>query len=96
LPLSSSSTHRHFSNAARRRSQERPAITRNHQAPQAPKSRTTNSQLPVIPIVAIFVFGSVSFYWLVKSRANQGKSHYVLPERAPPKEQWPKTKHDEK
>lgn len=50
--------------------------------PQVPRSRTT-SQLPVFPLIAIFVAGSLSFYYLAKSRQGQGSSHYVLPERDP-------------
>lgn len=76
------------------RRSDKPGITRNERAPPAPKSRATGTQLPVLPLVAIFCFGSLSFYWMVKSRAGQGSSHYVLPERAPPKEQWPRSPHD--
>ena len=76
--------------------QQKPGATSNYQAPPAPKSRTTNSQLPVIPLVAIFFIGSLSFYLMVRTRAGQGSSHYVLPERAPPKEQWPKSRQEQK
>lgn len=77
-----------------RRQHDKTGVTRNEQAPPAPRSRTTGTQLPVLPLVAIFCFGSLSFYWMVKSRQGQGQSHYVLPERAPPKEQWPKSPND--
>ena len=82
--------------AKRLDAQQRPAVTKNYTRPPAPKSRATNSQLPVIPLVAIFCLGTLSFYWLVKSREGQGQSHYVLPDRAPPKEQWPRSNKDEK
>lgn len=69
-------------------------VTRNEGAGPVPKSRTTGSQLPVFPLIAIFFAGSASFYWMVKTRQGQGQSHYALPERAPPKEQWPKSLQD--
>ncbi|TKA39620.1 hypothetical protein B0A54_10176 [Friedmanniomyces endolithicus] len=69
------------------RSQLKPATSTSR--PAAPRSNQT--QLPFLSLVAIFCLGSGSFYWIVKSRAGNGESHYVLPEKAPPKEQWPRS-----
>lgn len=64
-----------------RQEAQKTKISSNYRAPPAPKSRGNNSQLPVLPLIAIFALGSVSFYYLAKSRQGQGQSHYVLPER---------------
>lgn len=55
------------------------ATTSNYNRPPAPKSRATGTQLPVLPLVVIFIAGTASFYHLAKSRDGQGSSHYVLP-----------------
>lgn len=68
-------------------------VTSNHKAPPVPRSRATNSQLPIAPLVAIFLVGSGAFYYIVKSREGQGRpgGHQPTPERAPDsKEQWPR------
>jgi hypothetical protein len=57
-----------------------------------PPARGHKDQLPVYPLIAIFFLGSGAFYFLAKTRAGTGESHYVLPDRAPPKDQWPRTK----
>lgn len=74
---------------------EQKPVTNNYNAPPAPRSRTSDSQLPFLPLVAIFCLGSGSFYWLAKSREGSGSSHYTLPDRAPSKQQWPKTKQED-
>nr|POE63466.1 hypothetical protein CFP56_04369 [Quercus suber] len=56
-----------------------------------PPRNGRTDKLPVFPLVAIFCIGSVSFYYLAKTRQGSGTSHYVLPDRAPPKDQWPRT-----
>nr|POE48417.1 hypothetical protein CFP56_71047 [Quercus suber] len=58
--------------------------------PPSPRHGRTD-KLPVFPLVAIFCIGSASFYYLAKTRQGSGSSHYVLPDRAPPKDQWPRT-----
>ncbi|KAF1355439.1 hypothetical protein BDV97DRAFT_395801 [Delphinella strobiligena] len=57
------------------------AATANYNRPPAPRSRATGTQLPVLPLVVIFIVGTASFYQLAKSRDGQGSSHYVLPTR---------------
>ena len=80
--------HRHFTSSLRRVDQQsRPGVTTNHKASPAPKSSTNGSQLPVLPLVAIFCIGSLSFYWLTKTRQGQGQSHFRQPPKAPSKEQ---------
>lgn len=55
-----------------------------------PRPRRKDDKLPVVPLVAIFCLGSVSFLLLVKSREGQGKG-FVVPEKAPAsKQDWPR------
>lgn len=68
-------------------------VSSNHRAPPVPRSRATNSQLPVFPLVAIFLIGSGCFYYIVKTRDGQGRpgGHQPIPDHAPSsKEQWPR------
>lgn len=67
------------------RTQYKPATA---SAPQAP--RRNNNQLPVYPIIFIFCLGSASFYFLTKSRAEQGQKGFVVPEKAPADGNWPR------
>ena len=96
LPIKPSLGRRDFSKSSRRfAAPEKFKISSNYTAPQVPKSSTSN-QLPFLPLVAIFCLGTFSFYWITKQREGQGKSHYVLPERAPTsKEQLAKRKETE-
>ncbi|KAK5720237.1 bifunctional uridylate/adenylate kinase [Elasticomyces elasticus] len=88
-PITSTST-RYLSSTTKLReaprSQLKPATST-----YVPTRRNNQNQLPVYPLIAIFLLGSGSFYWIVKTRAGQGESHYVLPERDPGKEQWPRS-----
>ncbi|KAF2237554.1 hypothetical protein EV356DRAFT_529884 [Viridothelium virens] len=54
-----------------------PKITANYNRPAVPRS---SSQLPVFPIIAIFLSGSGLFYLLVKQREGESKQHYQMPE----------------
>ena len=90
-PLLSSSSRPKVASLKYSRPPNLPQLRSSH-APQAPRSREpSKSQLPVLPLVAIFCIGSGTFYWMVKTREGQGSSHYILPDRAPPKEQWPRS-----
>lgn len=96
LKGSSIEPYRCFTQSIKQSEQQAKAeVTSNYKAPPAPKSSTTNSQLPVLPLVAIFCCGSACFYWLVKSRQGQGKSHFQQPPKAPPKGQGSRGKFDE-
>lgn len=67
-------------------------ISGNYKAPPVPKPRGHNDKLPILPLVFIFCLGSLSFYYLTKVRSGQGQSHYVLPDHAPSKDQWPRSR----
>ncbi|GAB7359413.1 hypothetical protein MBLNU230_g6062t1 [Neophaeotheca triangularis] len=67
-------------------------VTSNYNAPPVPKPRGHSDRLPIFPLVAIFCLGSASFYFLTKARSGQGQSHYVLPDHAPSKDQWPRSR----
>lgn len=56
-----------------------------------PRPRPSNrQQLPLLPLIAIFILGSGSFYYLAKSRVGQTHQTYTAGEPAPPKkEDWP-------
>lgn len=59
------------------------AVSSNYKQPPVPKPRGRNDQLPVYPLIAIFILGSVAFVQIAKSRAGQGqgKSHLIVPPR---------------
>lgn len=68
-------------------------VSSNHNAPPVPRSRATNSQLPVAPLVFIFVFGSGCFYYITKSRDGVGRpgGHQPIPDYTPEsKKDWPR------
>jgi hypothetical protein len=68
-------------------------ISSNYKAPPAPRSRASNSQLPVAPLVFIFVFGSGCFYYITKSRDGIGRpgGHQPIPDHTPEsKKDWPR------
>ena len=57
--------------------------------PGGPKPPSSTARLPVISLVGIFCLGSLSFYYLVKTREGQGgQSHFNLPPKVESKEQW--------
>lgn len=67
-------------------------VSSNYNAPPAPRRRNQD-QLPIFPLVAIFLIGSGCFYYIVKSRDGQGRpgGHQPVPDHAPvSKEQWPR------
>jgi hypothetical protein len=70
-------------------------ISSNYSAPPVPRSRSraNNSQLPVAPLVFIFVFGSGCFYYITKSRDGIGRpgGHQPIPDHTPEsKKDWPR------
>ncbi|KXT09837.1 hypothetical protein AC579_9297 [Pseudocercospora musae] len=71
---------------------ERNPAPPNPVAPRASAPSRSKTQLPLLPLIAIFCLGTGSFYFLTKSRASQTPSHtYELPDRDPGREQWPRT-----
>lgn len=70
--------------------EENPKISTNYQAPPAPKARTqsrSQSPLRVWPFIFIFVAGTASFVYTVKSRAGT----HLPPKHdltKPPKKEW--------
>ena len=83
-------------NTARRLLQDpaKSKISSNYTAPPAPRSRRSkNDQLPVAPLVFIFVFGSGCFYYITKSRDGIGRpgGHQPIPDHTPEsKKDWPR------
>ena len=67
-------------------------ISSNYNAPPVPRRRN-NDQLPVLPLVFIFVFGSGCFYYITKSRDGIGRpgGHQPIPDHTPEsKKDWPR------
>ena len=89
-----SATTRNFTTA--RRLLQDPAKTKissNYNAPPVPRRRANNDQLPVAPLVFIFIFGSGCFYYITKSRDGLGRpgGHQPIPEHTPEsKKDWPR------
>lgn len=93
-PFLSATTTRSFTTA--RRLFQDPAktkITSNYNAPPVPRRRANNDQLPVAPLVFIFIFGSGCFYYITKSRDGIGRpgGHQPIPDHTPEsKKDWPR------
>lgn len=62
--------------------------------PPPPRRPANSSQLPILPLIAIFCLGSGSFYFLAKSREGVTHQTYTAGEKAPPKDQWPGRRRD--
>jgi hypothetical protein len=93
-PFNTTTTTRTFTSI--RRLLQDPAKTKissNYSAPPVPRSRASNSQLPVAPLIFIFVFGSGCFYYITKSRDGIGRpgGHQPIPDHTPEsKKDWPR------
>ncbi|KAF2725435.1 hypothetical protein K431DRAFT_299781 [Polychaeton citri CBS 116435] len=92
LRTSTSNFHstRGFLSEAERQIARETKVSSNYNAPPVPPRRGRNQdQLPVLPLVAIFCIGSLSFVYILRTREGQGKNQFNISTPAPAnKEEW--------
>jgi hypothetical protein len=80
--------------ATSRRLLQDPAKTTKVPSTSRPRPRRSNSsQLPILPLVFIFVFGSWCFHYITTSRDGIGRpgGHLPIPDHTPEsKKDWPR------
>jgi hypothetical protein len=85
---------RTFATSRRLFQEQDPANTTKVSTPPRPRPRrSNNSQLPVAPLVFIFLFGSWCFHYITTSRDGIGRpgGHQPIPDHTPEsKKDWPR------